>query len=43
MVVLEPSAFWCVVLLFVELKAPERAPKTLRFNPAYLGLADIFE
>jgi hypothetical protein len=34
----EPSPFWCVVLLLEEEKAPERAPKTFRFNPAYEGI-----
>jgi hypothetical protein len=31
---LEPSGFLCVVFLLLELKAPPRAPKTLRFRPA---------
>ena len=31
----DPSAFWCVVFLDLELKAPERAPRIFRFNPAW--------
>jgi hypothetical protein len=37
-VVDDPSAFCCVVFFCLEEKAPERAPKRLRFSPAYASM-----
>jgi hypothetical protein len=36
---LEPSAFVCVVFLDLEDRAPDRAPKMLRFRPAYVHVS----